>query len=70
AAALDAFGSQKDPMELPRPQTQLAVEELTVAPPSLQRPTLINVSFRLSRGAGLAIVGPTGSGKTTLVRAL
>lgn len=70
AAALDAFGSQKDPMELPRPQTQLAVEELTVAPPSLQRPTLVNVSFRLSGGAGLAIVGPSGSGKTTLVRAL
>lgn len=70
AAALDAFGSQKDPMELPRPQTQLVVEELTVAPPSLQRPTLVNVSFRLSRGAGLAIVGPSGSGKTTLVRAL
>lgn len=70
AAALDAFGNQKDPMELPRPQTQLAVEELTVAPPSLQRPTLVNVSFRLSRGAGLAIVGPSGSGKTTLVRAL
>lgn len=70
AAALDAFGSQKDPMELPRPQTQLAVEELTVAPPSLQRPTLVNVSFRLSKGAGLAIVGPSGSGKTTLVRAL
>jgi PrtD family type I secretion system ABC transporter len=70
AAALDAFGSRKDPMELPRPQTQLAVEELTVAPPTLQRPTLVNVSFRLSRGAGLAIVGPSGSGKTTLVRAL
>lgn len=70
AAALDAVGSHKDPMELPRPQTQLAVEELTVAPPSLQRPTLVNVSFRLSRGAGLAIVGPSGSGKTTLVRAL
>ncbi|TGQ96487.1 ATP-binding cassette domain-containing protein, partial [Mesorhizobium sp. M4B.F.Ca.ET.200.01.1.1] len=43
---------------------------LTVAPTSLQRPTLVNVSFRLSRGAGLAIVGPSGSGKTTLVRAL
>ncbi|MET3580515.1 ATP-binding cassette subfamily C protein [Mesorhizobium robiniae] len=70
AAALDAFGSQNDPMELPRPQTQLVVEELTVAPPSLQRPTLVNVSFRLSSGAGLAIVGPSGSGKTTLVRAL
>lgn len=70
AAALDAFGGLKDPMELPRPQTQLAVEELTVAPPGLQKPTVVNVSFRLSRGAGLAIVGPSGSGKTTLARAL
>jgi PrtD family type I secretion system ABC transporter len=70
AAALDAFGTQKNPMELPRPQTQLVVEELTVAPPSQRKPTVVNVSFRLSRGAGLAIVGPSGSGKTTLVRAL
>lgn len=70
AAALNAFDSQKEIMELPRPQAQLVVEELTVAPPSLQKPTVINVSFRLSNGAGLAIVGPSGSGKTTLVRAL
>ncbi|WP_254020570.1 type I secretion system permease/ATPase [Mesorhizobium escarrei] len=70
ASALDAFGAQKNPMELPRPQTQLVVEELTVAPPSQRKPTVVNVSFRLSRGAGLAIVGPSGSGKTTLVRAL
>lgn len=70
SAALDAFGSQKSPMELPRPQTQLMVEELTVAPPNQRKPTVSNVSFRLSRGAGLAIVGPSGSGKTTLVRAL
>jgi ATP-binding cassette subfamily C protein len=70
AAALDAFGNRENPMELPRPQGQLVVEELTVAPPSLQRPTVVNVSFRLSKGAGLAVVGPSGSGKTTLVRAL
>lgn len=70
AAALDAFGSQKAPMELPRPQAQLAVEELTIAPPSAQKPTVLNVSFRLSSGAGMAVVGPSGSGKTTLVRGL
>ncbi|WP_292653748.1 type I secretion system permease/ATPase [Mesorhizobium sp.] len=70
AAALDAFASQQETMELPRPKAELAVEELTVAPPSLQKPTIFNVSFRLARGAGLAVVGPSGSGKTTLVRAL
>ncbi|MER9266399.1 type I secretion system permease/ATPase [Mesorhizobium sp. M0410] len=70
AAALDAFASQQETMELPRPKAELAVEDLTVAPPSLQKPTIFNVSFRLARGAGLAVVGPSGSGKTTLVRAL
>ena len=70
AAALDAFGNQKAPMELPRPQAQLSVEELTIAPPSAQKPTVLNVSFRLSSGAGMAVVGPSGSGKTTLVRGL
>jgi PrtD family type I secretion system ABC transporter len=70
AAAMGAFGSQNNPMELPPPQMVLAVEELTIAPPGSQKPTVINVSFQLSRGAGMAIVGPSGSGKTTLVRAL
>lgn len=69
-AALDAFGSQSAPMELPSPQGQLSVEELTIAPPGAQRPTVLNVSFRLASGAGMAVVGPSGSGKTTLVRAL
>jgi PrtD family type I secretion system ABC transporter len=69
-SALDAFGNQKPPMELPRPQGQLSVEELTIAPPGVQRPTVLNVSFRLASGAGMAIVGPSGSGKTTLVRAI
>lgn len=70
AAVMAAFGSQDDPMELPRPQTRFAVEQLTVAPPGLTRPTVVNVSFHLSRGAGMAVVGPSGSGKTTLARSL
>jgi ATP-binding cassette subfamily C protein len=67
---LNSFEDPVEPMELPRPQTQLTVEKLTVAPPGTPRPTVLDVSFQLSRGAGMAIVGPSGSGKTTLVRAL
>lgn len=70
SVVLSAFGNQNELMELPRPQVSLAVEELTIAPPSLQKPTVTNVSFQLSKGAGMAVVGPSGSGKTTLVRAL
>ncbi|KAA3448796.1 type I secretion system permease/ATPase [Mesorhizobium sp. SARCC-RB16n] len=70
AAALAAFGGQNERMELPCPQAMLAIEDLTIAPPGQQKPTVVNVGFQLSGGAGMAIVGPSGSGKTTLVRAL
>lgn len=69
-ATLEAFENPVDPMELPAPRTQLTVERLTVAPPGILKPTVLDVSFRLTSGAGMAIVGPSGSGKTTLVRAL
>ncbi|AZO41506.1 type I secretion system permease/ATPase [Mesorhizobium sp. M7D.F.Ca.US.005.01.1.1] len=69
-AALAAFGSRGELMQLPRPEAMLKVEDLTIAPPGQQKPTVTNVSFHLSCGAGMAIVGPSGSGKTTLVRAL
>jgi ATP-binding cassette subfamily C protein len=69
-AALANFGGDDERMELPRPQARLAVEELTIAPPGQQKPTVTNVGFHLSGGAGMAIIGPSGSGKTTLARAL
>ncbi|PBB85314.1 MULTISPECIES: type I secretion system permease/ATPase [unclassified Mesorhizobium] len=69
-ATLGAFEDPIEPMELPRPETRLTVERLTVAPPGVPKPTVLDASFQLSSGAGLAIVGPSGSGKTTLVRAL
>ncbi len=43
---------------------------LTVAYPGSQRPTLVDVSFRLNPGELVAVVGPVGCGKTTLARAL
>lgn len=69
-ATFKAFENPIEPMELPPPHTQLTVESLTVAPPGMPKPTVVDVSFRLTSGAGMAIVGPSGSGKTTLVRAL
>ncbi len=55
---------------LPRPKKSLAVQNLTVAPPGLATPTLLNVTFALQAGDGLAVIGPSASGKSTLVRAL
>jgi ATP-binding cassette subfamily C protein len=57
-------------MSLPRPQTDLKVEALVVAPPGEQAPTLTGISFAIQAGHALGIIGPSGSGKSTLSRAL
>jgi ATP-binding cassette subfamily B protein len=43
---------------------------LTVRYPGAARPALVDLSFRLSPGELVAVVGPVGCGKTTLARAL
>lgn len=57
-------------MELPAPCSSLKVENITVAAPGSGRVLLSEVSFELKAGQALGIVGPSGGGKTTLVRAL
>ncbi len=41
-----------------------------MAPPGAAKPVIGGVGFMLSAGAGLGIVGPSASGKSTLARAL
>jgi ATP-binding cassette subfamily C protein len=60
----------KPAMELPKPATSLDAEGLYVAAPGQQRPILRGISFALKAGAGLGIIGPSASGKSTLARAL
>jgi ATP-binding cassette subfamily C protein len=48
----------------------VAVEGVTVTPPRARRPVVSDVSFRLKAGQALGIIGPSASGKSSLVRAL
>jgi ATP-binding cassette subfamily C protein len=57
-------------LDLPRPKATLQVEALAVGPPGQPKPIIQNVSFALAAGAGLGIIGPSASGKSTLARAL
>lgn len=50
--------------------TVLAARELAVTPPGSHRPAVRDVSLEVGRGERLAIAGPNGCGKTSLLLAL
>jgi PrtD family type I secretion system ABC transporter len=57
-------------VKLPCPRRMLTVQDLTVFAPGNDRPIVSNVSFMLEAGMGLALLGPSASGKSSLARAL
>jgi len=65
-----ALADMDEPMPLPAPKRLLQVERITVAAPDSGRVLLSEVEFQLRAGQALGIIGPSGGGKTTLVRAL
>jgi len=56
--------------ELPRPSKALAVEALSAVVPGTQTLLFRDVTLGLAAGEALAVVGASGSGKSSLVRAL
>lgn len=57
-------------LPLPEPRQSLAVEGISIAPPGTPRLVVQDVSFRLEAGQGVGVIGPSASGKSSLVRAL
>jgi PrtD family type I secretion system ABC transporter len=55
---------------LQNPTSRLSVEGISIAAPGDQKVIVQDVSLVLSAGHGLGIIGPSGSGKSSLVRAL
>jgi PrtD family type I secretion system ABC transporter len=62
--------AHSQPLELPRPAGRLSVEGVYVTAPGTNHPLLKSVSFALEPGETLAIIGTSGSGKSSLVRVL
>ena len=57
-------------MAMPNPKGHLEVSGLRVAAPNGKQIILNNVSFHVSPGQMLAVIGPSASGKSSLTRAL
>lgn len=57
-------------MPLHAPSIRYQVENVIVAPPGEQKIVVRDVDFALNRGQGLGIIGPSGSGKSSLARVL
>jgi len=55
---------------LQTPSSQLSVEGVSIAAPGDQKVIVQDVSFTLAAGHGLGVIGPSGSGKSSLIRAL
>ena len=56
--------------ELPKPVHNFDAEQVIVVAPGATAPIVANVSFRLTAGEAVGIIGPSGAGKTSLVRTL
>ncbi len=67
---LSRLPARPTPLSLPNPKARLSAKDLCVAAPGTRKTIVQGVSFAAEAGSALAIVGPTGSGKSTLVRAL
>ena len=65
---LTLLPAREAPMALPAPAASLMVEHASAVPPGGQKPVVQNVKFTLTSGQGLGIIGPSGSGKSSLVR--
>lgn len=57
-------------VSLPAPVSALSVESISVTPPGERRMVVQDATFALEKGVGLGIVGPSASGKSSLVRAI
>jgi PrtD family type I secretion system ABC transporter len=68
--ALTRAAPKQTATALPKPARSLDVEQVTVIPPGGTAPIVADVRFRLRSGEALGIIGPSGAGKTSLVRTL
>jgi PrtD family type I secretion system ABC transporter len=66
----ESIKADEERLSLPTPKGQLDVSGVTSVIPGTKTTVLRNVTFSLEPGETLAVVGPSGSGKSSLIRHL
>jgi PrtD family type I secretion system ABC transporter len=67
---LEQLPPRTAPTLLQDPSSRVSVEAVSIVPPGEQKIIVQDVTFALEAGQGLGVIGPSGSGKSSLVRAL
>src|SRR5437016_3177658 len=70
SAVLAQVPSSRSSLALPKPVRSLDVEHVAVAAPNARAAIVADVHFQLVAGETLGVIGPSGAGKTSLVRNL
>lgn len=69
-AILSRIPEEDEKTRLPAPTVSLTVQALSATPPGVKRYVVENASFSLKAGQALGVIGPSGSGKSSLSRLL
>ncbi len=69
-ALLQSIPKQKDTMPLPTPKGHIQLNRVVLIPPNAKLPAIKDISLQIPIGASLGIIGSSGAGKSSLVRAI
>ena len=69
-AFLEASPERDLPIELPRPEARLTINDVSVVVRQGGAPILRSVKFDVESGKAIGVIGKSGSGKTTLARVI
>ena len=67
---LSGLDDDRHKLPLPEPEAAFSVEAVSLVVPGFHRPVLANIGFELFPGEALGVIGPSGSGKSSLSRLL
>lgn len=67
---LKVFAETERGTELPLPTAHISVKQLSIAATGTRKPILSGVNFTLAAGDGVGVLGASGAGKSSLIKAL